>query len=139
MARSDSEHDGRDDRVLRSAGGKDALLQVDSVDSVTPKDLVPAGLEGASDAVEIAVAFHPSQGDMSLPRAPLRREAQGLERGLEVPGDPTDGLGALDADPDHVHPRETRERPRPPNGDWERLPGLAPPTDRPPDFWDQAL
>src|SRR3989442_12738210 len=76
---------------------------------------------------------------MGLPRAPLRREAHGLERGLEVPGDPTDGLGALDADPDHVHPRETRECPGPSNGDWERLHVPARLTDRRHDFGDEAF
>src|SRR5438093_294440 len=76
---------------------------------------------------------------MGLPRAPLRREAQGLERGFEVRGDPTDGLGAFDADPDHVHPRETRERPGSSNGDWERLHVRARLTDRRHDFGDEAF
>src|SRR2546422_8815808 len=123
MARSDSEHDGRDDRVLRSSGGQDALLQVDSVDSVTPEDLVTAGLEDRSYAIEGTGAFHPSPGDMGLPRAPLCREAQGLERGFEVRGDPTDGLGAFAPDPDHRHPRETRGCPASSNGDWGRVDG----------------
>src|SRR2546422_3404847 len=101
MARSDSEHDGRDDRVLRSSGGQDALLQVDSVDSVTPEDLVTAGLEDASDAGGIAGAFHPSQGDMGLPRAPLRPQAHRLEPGPEGPREPTAWVGAPRPAPHH--------------------------------------
>src|SRR2546426_1627343 len=133
------EHDGRDDRVLRASGGEDALLQVDSVDPVTSEDFVATGLEDSSDAVEIAVAFYASQGDMGLPGASLRREAEGLERGFDVRGDSTDRLGALDADPDHVHPGETRERPGSSNRDWERLDVRACLTDRRHDFGDQAL
>src|SRR5881398_1963433 len=56
-----------------------------------------------------------------------------------VPSDPTDRLGALDADPDHVHPRETRERPGPSDGDWERLHVRARLTDRRHDFGDEAF
>src|SRR5881409_244858 len=133
------EHDGRDDRVLRASGGEDALLQMDSVDPVTSEDFVGAGFEDSSDAVEVAVALHASQGNMGLPGASLRRKAKGLERGFEVRGDPTDGLGAPDADPDHLHPRETRERSGSSNGDLERLDVRACLTNRRHDFGDQAL
>src|SRR2546426_5498121 len=93
---------------------------MDSVDPVTSEDFVGAGFEDSSGAVEVAVALHASQGDGGLPGASLRRKAKGLERDFQVRGDPTDGLGGLDADPDHVPSRQTRERPGSSNSDWER-------------------
>src|SRR5256885_8646692 len=101
MARSDSEHDGRDDRVLRSSGGQDALLQVDSVDSVTPEDLVTAGLEDRSHAIEIPVSLLPTPGVMGLPLAPLPPGAPSPEREVEGLRDPPEGLRALDPPPHH--------------------------------------
>src|SRR2546425_134577 len=57
---------------------------------------------------------------MGLPRAPFRGESERLERGVQRRGGPANRLGSLDADPDDVHPRETRERPGPADGDPER-------------------
>src|SRR6266702_5349490 len=118
--RRPSEHLGRDNRILGSPAGEDALLQVDSIDPMAPEDFVAAILQDPPDAVEIPVPFHPGQGHMGLPRASLRRESERLERTLQGCRDSGDGLCTIDADPDHVHPGEARERPGPPDGDVER-------------------
>src|SRR2546428_717281 len=137
--RSLSEHGRRDDRVLGAARGEHALLQVDAIDPVVPEDVVAVGLQETPNAVEIPVPVHPSQGHMGLARSSLRGESEGLERGVQRRGGPADRLGPVDADPDDVHSRETRERPGLPHRDLERPnvgTGLA---NRAFDFGDQAL
>src|SRR5206468_11805876 len=77
--RRPSEHLGRDNRILGSPAGEDALLQVDSIDPMAPEDVVAVILQDPPDAVEIPVPLHPGQGHMGLPRASLRRESERLE------------------------------------------------------------
>src|SRR5437879_13578320 len=100
--RSLSEHDRRDDRVLGAARGEHALLQVDSIDPMVPEDVVAVGLQETPNAVEIPVPFHPSQGHMGLPRASLRGESEGLERGVQHRAVPADRLGSGAADPAYL-------------------------------------
>src|SRR5947199_7411600 len=137
--RRPSEHLGRDNRILGSPAGEDALLQVDSIDPMAPEDVVAAILQDPPDAVEIPVPLHPGQGHMGLPRASLRREFERLERALQGRRDSGDGPCAIDTDPDHVHPGEARERPGPPDGDVERPDLCAGLADCRHDFGDEPL
>src|SRR2546425_7054092 len=115
------------------------LLQIDATRSVVPKDFVAVDLQKPSDAVETPMPFHPSQGHMIPPRASFRGESERLERRVQGRGGPADRLGPVDADPDDVHSRETRECSGPPNGDLERPNVGARLANRPLDFRDEAF
>src|SRR2546430_17166007 len=63
--------------------GEDALLEVDAVDPVRRETVVPSACQNLADPIEVPMALHASQRDVSFPVASLRGEAERFQGGLD--------------------------------------------------------
>src|SRR5438445_10727999 len=100
--------------------GEDALLEVDAVDPVRRETVVPSACQNLADPIEVPMALHASQRDVSFPVASLRGEAGRFQGGLERTRYPCERLRAFHSGPDGAPPRKGWEPGRPASHKFER-------------------